>query len=90
MGRKFREWKNIRLPWDREKRTFRSYRQIIHTIKRNAKRIKKYMRIRSSLPCHFNMNAKVLEKLYSEKEMKGYMGNLRNFRENPPEKGVQQ
>lgn len=94
MGKKFREWKDIRLPWDREKRTFRSYRQMIHTVKRNAKRIKKFMRIRSSLPYHlrtdFSMDVKVLKKLYSEKEMKGYTGNLRNFRENPPDKGVQQ
>ena len=43
------------------------------------------MRIISSLPYHlrtdFGMAVKVMKKLYSEEEMKGYTGNLRNFRE---------
>ena len=43
------------------------------------------MRITSSLPYHlrtdFGMAVKVMKKLYSEEEMKGYTGNLRNFRE---------
>ena len=43
------------------------------------------MRITSSLPYHlradFSMAVKVMKKLYSEEEMKGYTGNLRNFRE---------
>ena len=52
------------------------------------------MRITRSLPYHlraeFSMAVKVVEKLYSEKEMKGYTGNLRNFEENPPKGGDKQ
>ena len=85
MGRKFREWKDCRQSWDRKKRTFRRYRQMIHRVKSNTKKIRKYMRITSSLPYHlrtdFSMAVKVMKKLYSKEEMKGYTGNLRNFRE---------
>ena len=85
MGRKFREWKDCRQSWDRKKRTFRRYRQLKHKIQSKWKRGQKYMRITSSLPYHlrtdFGMAVKVMKKLYSEKEMKGYTGNLRNFRE---------
>ena len=85
MGRKFREWKDCRQSWDRKKRTFRRYRQLKHKIRSNWKRGQKYMRITSSLPYHlrtdFGMAVKVMKKLYSEEEMKGYTGNLRNFRE---------
>ena len=46
------------------------------------------MQITSSLPYHlrtdFSMAVKVMKKLYSEEEMKGYTGNLRNFREENP------
>ena len=56
-----------------------------HKIRSNWKRGQKYMRITSSLPYHlrtdFGMAVKVMEKLYSKEEMKGYTGNLRNFRE---------
>ena len=56
-----------------------------HKIQSKWKRGQKYMRITGSLPYHlradFSMAVKVVEKLYSEKEMKGYTGNLRNFRE---------
>lgn len=85
MGRKFREWKDCRPPWDRRKRTFRRYRQLKHKIQSKWKRGQKYMRIISSLPYHlrtdFSMAVKVMKKLYSEEEMKSYTGNLRNFRE---------
>ena len=85
MGRKFREWKDCRQSWDRKKRTFRRYRQLKHKIRSNWKRGQKYMRITSSLPYHlrtdFGMAVKVMKKLYSEEEMKGYTSNLRNFRE---------
>ena len=85
MGKVFRKWKDSRPPWDRRKRTFRRYRQLKHKIRSNWKRGQKYMRIISSLPYHlrtdFGMAVKVMKKLYSEEEMKGYTGNLRNFRE---------
>ena len=85
MGKVFRKWKDSRPPWDRRKRTFRRYRQLKHKIRSNWKRGQKYMRITSSLPYHlrtdFGMAVKVMKKLYSEEEMKGYTGNLRNFRE---------
>lgn len=52
------------------------------------------MRITSSLPYHlradFDMAVKVMKKLYSEEEMKGCTGNLRNFEENPSKKGGKQ
>ena len=85
MGKVFRKWKDSRPPWDRRKCTFRRYRQLKHKIRSNWKRGQKYMRITSSLPYHlrtdFGMAVKVMKKLYSEEEMKGYTGNLRNFRE---------
>ena len=85
MGKIFRKWKDSRPPWDRRKRTFRRYRQAKHKIRSKWKRGQKYMRITSSLPYHlrtdFGMAVKVMKKLYSEEEMKGYTGNLRNFRE---------
>ena len=61
MGKIFRKWKDSRQSWDRKKRTFRKYRQMIHRVKSNTKKMKK--------------------KLYAKEEMKGYTGNLRNFRE---------
>ena len=88
MGRKFREWKDCRQSWDRKKRTFRRYRQMIHRVKSNTKKIRKYMQITSSLPYHlrtdFGMAVKIMKKLYSEEEMKGYTSNLRNFRKENP------
>ena len=94
MGKVFRKWKDSRPPWDRRKCTFRRYRQAKHKIQSKWKRGQKYMRITRSLPYHlradFSMAVKVVEKLYSEKEMKGYTGNLRNFEENPPKGGGKQ
>ena len=85
MGKIFRKWKDSRPSWDRRKRTFRRYRQLKHKIRSNWKRGQKYMRITNSLPYHlrtdFGMAVKVMKKLYSKEEMKGYTGNMRNFRE---------
>lgn len=84
MGRKFREWKDSRPPWDRRKRTFRRYRQAKHKIQSEWKKGKKFMQTTNSLPCHLRIDfstwAKILKKIYSEMEMKGYTGDMRNFR----------